>query len=234
MPPNRPAPLPEPLRYLQSFVNVLAKLPPEEWNEDVDASRLESALRKRLRGLDEVAATEELSKDREMLLTWLETTASPGHPAHWILGYLSLPELADYLTRPAERAPRGPKISFDAPKGWRAKSVPFSLNLKKGKLVGVITAIDHFSFDLGQRQAEYWVAPPDIDLTRETQSVSYGEISGKKYTYRQVVPAPWKQVDYLLSVPGGFARVTLCAMGDDFDETPFELNLHTLRLSASP
>ena len=38
-------PLPDALRYLQPFVNSLAKLPREALNEDIDASRLESALR---------------------------------------------------------------------------------------------------------------------------------------------------------------------------------------------
>jgi hypothetical protein len=62
-------PLPEPLQYLQPFVRSLAKLPPDELNEDVDAFRLELALRKRLHGLDEDAAAEVLSSDANCSIT---------------------------------------------------------------------------------------------------------------------------------------------------------------------
>jgi hypothetical protein len=55
MPTEKPAPLPEPLRYLQPFANALARIPAEDLNEDVDGSRLEAALRKRARDLDEEA-----------------------------------------------------------------------------------------------------------------------------------------------------------------------------------
>jgi hypothetical protein len=60
-----------------------------------------------------------------------------------------------------------------------------------------------------------------------------GDVSGKKYVYRQVAPVPWKRVNYVLSVPGGFVSAMLDALGADFDETPFDAHLHTLRLSAS-
>jgi len=58
-PPNqnpKPTPLPEPLRYLHPFLKSLTKLPPDQLNEDLDPTPLESALRNRLRGLDEDAA----------------------------------------------------------------------------------------------------------------------------------------------------------------------------------
>ena len=59
-------------RELWSFANALAKLPPEDLNEDVDASRLDAALRKRVGGLDEEAADAELAKDRDLLQRWLK------------------------------------------------------------------------------------------------------------------------------------------------------------------
>jgi hypothetical protein len=43
-------------------------------------------------------------------------------------------------------------MSFLAPDCWKAKVVPFGLNLKKGKLIDTIIAIDQLSFDLMQRQ----------------------------------------------------------------------------------
>src|SRR5690242_2825391 len=68
---KKPAALPEPLHYLQPFANALAKLPPEDLNEDVDVSRLDAALRKRVRGLNEEAADAELARDRDLLERWL-------------------------------------------------------------------------------------------------------------------------------------------------------------------
>jgi hypothetical protein len=48
------------------------------------------------------------------------------------------------------------------------------------------------------------------------------------------VPAAWKQVDYVLAVPGGFVAIRLGTMtGANFDESSLESKLHTLRLSAS-
>jgi hypothetical protein len=232
MPKKTSAPLPEPLQYLRPFVRWLARLAPDELNEDLDASGLESALRKRLRGLNEDAGAEALSKDRELLESWLKTSGSQHHPAYWVLGYLSLPDLAAQVIRPAEPPSPGPKMTFDPPEGWKMKAVPFWLELKKGKLIGTIGAIDEFSFDRMQRQHEQWVPPPAVQGTWQTQSVGFGDISGKKYVFREVGPTTWKRVDYVLSVPGGYVMAQLNALGADFDETPFESKLHTLRLSA--
>lgn len=231
MPTKKPAPLPEPLRYLQPFANALAKLPPEDLNEDVDAARLVAALRKRFRGMDEEAADAELARDRELLERWLQD--KPDHPGHWIRGFLLSPDLATHLVRPPQPPPRGPEMIFVAPDGWKVKVVPFRLDLKKGKLIGTIMAIDEFSFDLMQKQQEHWVAPPGLEATREVQAVRHGDVSGKKYIFRQTAPVPWKRVDYVLSVPGGFVSAMLDALGADFDEAPFDDKLHTVRLSAS-
>lgn len=232
MPTKAHAPLPEPLKYLQPFVRSLAKLHPDELNEDVDASRLDAAVRKRLRGLSEGAAMEALSQDRDLLAHWLRTSAPNDHPAHWVLGYLSLPDLIDAQIRPPAPPPRGPAMHFEAPDGFKMKIVPFRLDLKKGKLIAVISAIDQFTFDLLHRQGESWKAPPELQATRQIQPVTFGDSTGTKYVYRQVGPAPWKGVDYLLRVPGGFVSVKLSAFGADFDEAPFESKLHTVRLKA--
>ena len=188
-------------------------------------------VRKRIRGLDEEAAEAQLTEDRDLLEHWLRD--KPDHPAHWIRGFLQSPDLATHFTQPVEPAPRGPEISFVAPDGWKVKVVPFRLDLKKGKLIGTIMVIDEFSFDLMQRQQEHWVAPPGLEATREVHAVRHGDVSGKKYIYRQIAPVPWKRVDYVLSVPGGFVSAMLDALVQDFDEVPFDAKLHTVWLSAS-
>jgi hypothetical protein len=234
MPTKKPAPLPEPLRYLQPFANALAKLPPESLNEDVDASRLEAALRKRIRDLDLEAAEAQLEEDRELLDGWLAD--KPNHPAHWILGFILSPTLATDLTQPPEPLPRGPEMRFEAPNGWKVKSAPFRLDLKAGKVVGSIMAIDESGFEgsLREREQTAKLRQPGQETANEISNVSLDGYSGKKYVFRMIKPAPWKQVDYLLRVPGGCVWIRLSTMtGADFDEVPLESKLHTLRLSAS-
>jgi len=229
-----PSPLPDGLRYLQAFVTSLAKLPPEDLNEDIDPTRLESAVRKRLRGLDEDSAEAQLAKDRELLARWLKD--KPNHPAHWVHGFLLSPDLASRLTRPTEAPPRGPVISFDVPNGWKVKKVPFRLDLKAGKVIGSITAIDEPTFNLFRYQREQTgkIQRPPVQETTEVLDVSFQECRGKKYLYRMTAPAPWKTVDCVLSVPGGFVDISLGTMtGADFNESPLESKLHTLQLSAS-
>jgi hypothetical protein len=183
--------------------------------------------------LDEAGAEAELAKDRDLLECWLED--KPDHPAHWIRGFLLSPDLTTHLTRPAEPPPRGPEMLFEPPNGWKVKAVPFRLDLKAGKVIGSITAIEEFSFETSQREREQTakLSWPGIQTANEISDVSFDGCSGKKYVFRRVAPAPWKTVDYLLRVPGGFVWIQLNTMtGVDFDETPLESKLHTLRLSA--
>ena len=172
-----------------------------------------------------------LTKDLDLLEVWLSD--KPDHPAHWIRGFLLSPDLATHLTQPPEPPRRGPEMSFVAPEGWKVKVVPFGLDLKKGKLIGTIMAIDPSFFEHMRRKQEQWIAPPGLKATLEVQSVRHGGVSGKKYIFRQIAPIPWKRVDYLMSVPSGLVWATLDALGTDFDEAPFDEKLHTVRLSAS-
>jgi hypothetical protein len=124
-------------------------------------------------------------------------------------------------------------VSFHAPDGWKVKVVSSRLDLKKGKLIGTIMAIDQLSFEFMQRQQEHSVAQPGLTATVEIQAVRHGDVSGKKCVYREIAPVPGKRVHYVLSVPGGFVSAMLDSFGAEFDETPFDANLHTLRLSGS-
>lgn len=231
---KKPAPLPETLRYLQPFANALAKLPPEDLNEDVDASRLEAVLRKRLRGLDEGTGEAKLASDRDLLERWL--VDKPSHPAHWIRGFLLSADLATHLTRPAEPSPRGPEMLLEPPIGWNVKTVPYRLDLKAGTVIGSILAIDQASFEGSQRERELTakLRRPYEQTANEISDVALDRCSGKKFVFRRITPAPWKQVDYLLQVPGGFVWIQLSTMtGVDFDESLLESSLHTLRLLPS-
>jgi hypothetical protein len=231
MPRRTAVPLPGALRYLQPFARSLEKLPPDGLNEDVDPSRLEAALRKRLRGLEADAAAAELESDRALLAAWLEAEAPPDHPAYWILGYLLHPDLAIEMIRPPELPSRGPDLAFDVPDGWKMKAVPFQLHLRKGKLIGVITAIDRSTFEFTLNLTNPWCIAPGQQDMGDSLDVRFGAVAGRKYVFPRGTPIPYKRVRYVLSAPGGFADAILDAAGADFEEAPFESRLHTLRLS---
>jgi hypothetical protein len=230
---KRNEPLPKSLNFLQGFVNFLAKLPPEDLNEDVDGSRLESALRKRLRGLDVDAAEARLADDRAKLEKWLKSR--PNHPAHWVFGFMLLDDLATHLTQPPRPRPAGPKMTFEPPTGWKVKEVPFRLDLKAGKVIGSIMAIDEGTFELltWQREQAAQSLRRDGRSTVAISDVTYGACGGKKYLNQQTDPVRWKQVDYVLKVPGGYVNIGLGTLtGADFDETALESKLHTLRIGS--
>ena len=224
--------LPDDLGYLQPFVRWLGKHSPVDLNESIDASRLERALRKRVRGLPVAEAQRRLETDRRTLQSWLESCALKGHPAHWVLGYLTHPNLARQLLQtPADQPPEA-IIQFEPPAGWQVRAIPFNLNLRKGKLEAFITAIGEFSFRNLQLPGARILAPGD-EGRFDDQDVQFGEVTGKKYLRLQTAPVPWRQVDYVLAVPGGFASIRLSRSdGREFDETPFEAQLDTLRISA--
>src|SRR5262249_39665596 len=126
---------------------------------------------------------------------------------------------------------RGPDMTFDAPEGWKVMAAPFQLHLRKGKLIGVITAIDRSTFELFLSQTNPWCIPPGRQDMGECLDVRFGAVAGRKYVHPRVTPMPYKRVRYVLSVPGGFADAMLDAAGADFEEALFESRLHTLRLS---
>ena len=73
--PRKPAavpPLPARLQYLKPALEELLSLPPEEVNEDMDTSRLESVLGQRLEGMTLEEAEECLEGDNAALEEWLE------------------------------------------------------------------------------------------------------------------------------------------------------------------
>lgn len=227
-------PFPKQLKYMQPFMRVLAKLPADDLNEDVDPSLLEKALRKRLSKGDPETV---LENDRQLLASWLDSFDSNEHVAHWILGYISNltpDDLAEDLMTVIE----GPTIAIEIPAGWQAKFAPIVSELRKGKLFAVFMVIDNFTYQLMQTQLSHPpVMPAPVQMERNQHAVTFGTVTGHKYVYLQTKPSPWKQVDYLLEVDRllevekGYVSIRLCAMGDDFDEQEFEDQLATLKLA---
>lgn len=141
--------------------------------------------------------------------------------------YLLSPDIVSHLLHPPEPL-QGPVITFEAPKGWTVKAVPFRLDLKKGKLVGSITASDEQSFEVVQRQNE----APFMQTRTKVRDVSFGECVGKKYIVVEIGPPVWKEVKYALRVPGGCVLIWLSRRArGGFDESELEGKFDTLRLT---
>jgi hypothetical protein len=73
---------------------------------------------------------------------------------------------------------------------------------------------------------------PGPSFSWTVHDVSAGESHGRKFLLVATAPIRWKKVDYVLRVRGGFVSIMLGTLtGADFDESPLEAKLDTLRLS---
>jgi hypothetical protein len=157
------------------------------------------------------------------------------------IGYISLSTIAEQLLCPPEAIDPGPTITFDVPLGWKKSGdFPSRSDFKKGKVYLTIAALDELAYECLMNSFEFRLAQVEIPGTGQPRlesscgriDVVFGECHGRKYFYRMTAPAHWKQIDYMLCVPGGYVSVWLgTKTGADFDEAPVEAKLHTLRLS---
>ncbi|MBL8848935.1 MAG: hypothetical protein JNG89_04595 [Planctomycetaceae bacterium] len=228
MPRRKPPPLPQPLQYLQRFVNALAKFRPDDLNEDVDGGPLELLVRQRIDGLNLKTARAAIKADRNQLETWLRELGDGMHPAYWVLGYLSAPRLVDELRAPPEPDPVWPVITFDAPPGWKTEAAQNTIGLRKGKLVGQIVVIDEMSFLILQKQHDVPVRSA-LEVRQQQSDVVFGSCTGRKYVMEHV----GKRVDYLLRVPDGFVDVMVDSLKSGFDESELESRLHTIKVTGA-
>jgi hypothetical protein len=224
--------LPDALAYLQPVANALAKLPPETLNEDIDATKLRKAVRKRVQELDIDEAEVELAKDAKTLEQWLMD--KPEHPAHWIYGLISSHHLVFDLFGIEEALPPLPNIEFEPPKGWRVKITPRYLQLKRRRLTTALEVTDDGMFEVHEQNWKNWKPNEGLVADRRKEPVQCGVVSGTKYTYLQSAPCFWMAIDYSLAVPGGTIRVTMFTSdGSAFDEKPLEAQFHTLKIASN-
>ena len=206
-------------------------MPAEELNEDVDAGLLDQLLRECVEGMSARQAKAKIGSLGKSVEAWLADSDGKNAVAAWLLGYLAHPDLGRELTSPPQPAEAGPQILFDTPEGWTESREPFRLVLSNAGVLANITAVDQFTFEVTSKQNEHWVSPPHLKATRTTSEVSLESCRGKKYVYVQQGAQNWKRVEYVLTVPGGFAVVWIgTESGDDFDESPIEDQLSTLAL----
>ncbi|WP_425395760.1 hypothetical protein [Aeoliella sp.] len=223
--------LPTQLQYLQHFLSILVKLPPEDW-DDVDPSPLMDAILERIEGLDELDAEHVLTGDRDLLEHWLVTTGDATNPAYWILGFMhSPPHLLDELLDSSDVGNKEVTISFELPTGWKATHSPSQLELTCGEVFAIITAVDKVDLESRRMEFAHWSAPPPLKMTLTSEDVAFESVRGTKHTILDRGVAAGKNIEYLLSVPGGYANVVLGHTKlADFDESAMEVLLHTLRI----
>ncbi len=185
---------------------------------------------------------------------WLQAIGSKDHPAYWILGYLLGGDAAERLLGPPPDKVTWPRVHFDPPEGCRVKAIPVALNLfKKRKYVGSIQAWQQSTFERHHSYLEHrctvtgtglvfdperkqfrlqdFDRVPEPGFAIERYDWTSGAATGRKYVLQKIGPPPSLQIDYALSVPGGFVVATLMIDGLDFDVAPFEAQLHTLSVS---
>ena len=83
--------LPKELAYLESAAKELAKIRPDELNEDVDVTKLESALRERVKDLKLRDAVSRLTEDHAILTQWLQETKTKDGAVFFIAAHLMRP-----------------------------------------------------------------------------------------------------------------------------------------------
>src|SRR5438876_12097051 len=108
--------LPDQLRYLDSTLKELAKIPPDELDEDVDVSKLEAALRERVSGLSIREAQKRLNQDRVALESWLKSSDDLKGSGAWVIGFLSHRPgaLVRHLLSPPQDV-GSPEVVFEPP-----------------------------------------------------------------------------------------------------------------------
>ena len=234
-------PLPEELRYLEPVLQEMRKVPPDELDESLDTTRLEAALRERVKNFGRRGAVKRLAADRDALEKWLTESGGEDPVAAWVIGYLMRPgALVPWLLlSPTYIMPPSPTIVFEAPTGWSMEHSPFWLHVSKGGLTAHIGVIDKSALEMMRAQNEMrekvtehppGVYPEGFDGRWRRSAAQFDECRGDKYVFSQTMPAFWKAVQYLLEVPGGAVHCAIDEGGKDFDESALEEKLHTLRV----
>ena len=229
--------LPKELDYLEQAAQALAKIPAEDLNEEVDASKLDAALRNRVKGLELRDAVSRLTEDQAILKRWLKETKTTNGAVFFITAALMRPgPLARQLLAPPP--PPEPTVSVEMAEDWTTKQFPRRLDIFKDKVFCSIAIYDKLGFDISLKKSahreELQKSPknPWANLgVWARNTVEFGKCRGEKSVYFQQGEAKLKQVVYLLEVPGGFVHVNLGhEKRKDFDELEFEKKFHTLKI----
>lgn len=234
------SPLPQRLRYLQSFRKKFASRSPEELNENTGEPPLFALLSKRLKGHSEAAAQKILEDDLAALEEWLSVPTQASDCLQFVRGFLlvSPSELAKYiLEESAKQAEPLPLLEMSLPEGAKLRRV--ESRTETGALLrwkGLITSLDVVSSEAAANLAELegQKGAGDEGVEISVSPVSFGGVKGTKFVRTgDSWFGPFKDVRYVLLVPGGHVHATTSPIGKNvdeakWDETALEAYFHTL------
>lgn len=236
------APLPEQLRYLQPFRRRFASRAPEELNEDTGEAPLFALLSKRIKGRSETEAQSILEADFATLEEWLAEPANKNDCLQFVRGFLmvSPSELATRILEESTEAVKPPpEAEMDLPEGAKVRRVKSRTEV--GILIrwkGTLTALDSVSEEAAANftELEGRRGAGDAGVEIKTIPVRFGQVAGTKFVRTgDSWRGPFKDVRYLLTVPGGHVYISTAIVSkkldeSKWDETQLEAYFHTLRV----
>lgn len=235
----RLSPLPQQLRYLEAFRKKFATRPPEELNEDTGEVPLFALLSKRIKGISESEAQTLLENDLEALEKWLAAPENENDCLQFVRGFLLVSPsglVTRILEESANVAEPPPETEMDVPEGAKVRRVKSRTEV--GVLIrwkGTLTALDSISEEAAANIEEVERQSDGVSKL-ETLPVRFGEILGTKFVRTgESWRGPFKDVRYLLTVPGGYVHISTAVVSkkldeSKWDETQLEAFFHTLRI----
>jgi hypothetical protein len=233
---SRASSLPERLRYLQPFRKQFTNRRPEELNEYTGTGPLFSLLQKRIEGLSTAQAEDLLKEDGAALQSWLSEPEQQNDCLHFASVFLSMVEPSELVGQISEHIRRSaepqPFAEMDLPKGAK---------LRKDKLVSfkrLLIALDAVSEEAAANFAELEGrrGAGDAGVEIGVFPVRFGQVTGTKYVRKgESWRGPYKEVRYVLTVPGGHIYASASPFGkhvdeSKWDESELETSFHTLRV----
>jgi len=233
----RPSPLPQRLRYLQPFRKKFASRPSEELNEATGEAPLFALLSKRLKGHSEAAAQKILEDDLAALEAWLSAPEQESDCLQFVRGFLMVSPsgLAERILEESARAAEPPpEVQMDVPAGAKLRRV--KSRTEEAMLVrwkGTLTAIDSLSEEAVVNFAEVENRSDGVSKL-SVLPVRFGKVTGTKFVRTgESWRGPYKDVRYLLKVPGGQVYISTAVISkklneSQWDESELEAYFHTL------
>lgn len=232
----RLSPLPERLRYLQSFRKKFGSRPPEELNEDTGVDPLFALLLKRIDGLPAAEAENLLKDDGDALLSWLSQPEQQNDCLHFASVFLSMIEPSELGAQILEHARK-----LVEPQPVAEMNLPAGAKLRKDKLISfkkLLVALDAITEEAASNVAELEGrrGAGDAGVEIEASSVRFGAVSGTKFVRKgESWRGPYKEVRYVVAAPGGHIYASASPYGkhvdeSKWDESELETHFHTLRV----
>ncbi|HXT42074.1 MAG TPA: hypothetical protein VN887_18845 [Candidatus Angelobacter sp.] len=224
--------LPEGLRYLQPFRKKFASRSPEKLNEDTGLAILLPLLGNRIEAHSAAEAEKLLREDLAALQEWLSALEQENDCLHFAIGFLMVSPsgLVKWIQEESKRIAEPPLyVEMD---------LPTDAKLRKDSLIswkGLLIALDVVSEKAAATLAEV-EAQGDGRVEISVSSVRFGEVVGTKFVRTgESWRGPFKEVRYVLTVPGGRVCASASALGKNldeakWDESKLEARFHTLRV----